>query len=307
MTLQATYPQIQLTLLAPAELGALIPMELVDNSSGLHAAVMERSGLENLPVHWGTACGFYILFSALSEDNAFEAYVGKANSGFHRRLASHHETKDYWRNAILISRTGNAGFSTAQIAWLESRIREVLGLSANVNVRNIPQSEESFLPDAEERDMELVILSVLRVMFLRGYRNPEMNDFADDLTSRITHYESKEPLAEVASPPVQVPTPAMPVTPPVTVIPLSATIHATDEDKFLALKEWRNELSRTLSISPFIIFHDKALREIARIAPTTVEELASIPGVGKDKTALYGSRLVTLFAPVQKPYSPITE
>jgi len=302
MTLQATYPQARLTFLAPTSLDSLAPLEILDASSGIRAAIVERYAVETLPVQWGAACGFYILFSALSDENRFDAYVGKASSGFYRRLASHDETKDYWRNAILISREGSETFQPSQLAWLENRLRGILSLSSDVNVRNIPQTGEVSLPEKDERDMERAILSTLRVMFLRGYRNASMGAFADDLTARISQYANDEVVEERKIPQPVVP-PALPTTPPVTPALIETPAPAKDssppvsseDDKFLALREWRNSESKRLSISPFIIFHDKGLREIARVAPTTVDALAAIPGVGKDKAALYGKRLITLF------------
>lgn len=295
MTLQATYPQVRLTFLAPASLDSLAPLEIIDPSSGIRAAVVERYAVDTLPVQWGAACGFYILFSALSSGNQFESYVGKATSGFYRRLASHDETKDYWQSALLVTKEGSDPFQPVQLAWLENRMRGILDLSANVNVRNIPQTGEISLPEQEEGDMEKVLLSTLRVMFLRGYRNASMGEFADELTARITA-QADNYTAEKPTPVAQkIAKPALPATPPVVSSPLSNPQTSSEDDKFFALKEWRNFESKRLSISPFIIFHDKALREISRIAPTTVDELAAIPGVGRDKAALYGKRLVTLF------------
>lgn len=281
MNLPVPYPQVHLRVLAPSSLDSLAPLEVTDDSSGVHAAIVERYAIENLPVHWRTSCGFYILFSALAEDNRFDAYVGKASSGFHRRLASHNETKDYWRSAILISKDSSTGFTSTQSAFLEGRMRDVLDLSPNVNVRNIANTGDSTLPEWEVPDMERVILSTLRIMFLRGFRNASMGAFADSLTSKIAgHGVTFNPSVSAPYTPAHAPVP----------------VSSPEDEKYLALKEWRKEESKRASISPFIVFHDKTLREIARASPKTVEELLAIPGVGQHKASLYGLRLVALFA-----------
>ena len=57
---------------------------------------------------------------------------------------------------------------------------------------------------------------------------------------------------------------------------------------FLFLREYRFNLSKKLGIPPFCIAHDSTHREIARIKPTTKEELMDIKGFGKKTFDKYG-------------------
>ena len=43
---------------------------------------------------------------------------------------------------------------------------------------------------------------------------------------------------------------------------------------------------------PFIIFSDATLRDLARVRPTTLDQLPSIHGIGAKKLAEYGAELL---------------
>lgn len=61
-----------------------------------------------------------------------------------------------------------------------------------------------------------------------------------------------------------------------------------DDGLFLALKALRMELAKAQNIPPYVIFHDKTLRELASVKPNAREELAHINGVGEKKIDRYG-------------------
>ena len=48
------------------------------------------------------------------------------------------------------------------------------------------------------------------------------------------------------------------------------------------------ELSKGENVPPYVIFHDKTLREMALRKPASIEDLASISGVGESKQKRYG-------------------
>lgn len=286
MTFSAPYPQVPLTLLAPTSLDSLAPLEIHDPTSGVHAAIVERYAIENLPLHWRTTCGFYLLFSPIAGDNSFDAYVGKASNGFHRRLSSHHETKDYWRSAILIRKDGLTGFTSTQSAWLEGRMRDILDLSPHVNVRNIAATGDATLPEWEKGIMEAVILSTLRIMFLRGYRNASMGAFADKLTTKIADYP---PATQETGSTITYASPNPPD-------PTVATAPISGGEKFALLKAWRLNEAKKASVPPYIIFKDMTLNELISTNPTTMEDLVKVPGIGNKKAELYGQALLSIIS-----------
>lgn len=66
----------------------------------------------------------------------------------------------------------------------------------------------------------------------------------------------------------------------------------SSQNLFIILKKLRNEIARQSNIKPFIVFHNKVLEEVARIKPTTYEELLKIKGMGQKKIAKYGNILL---------------
>jgi len=61
-----------------------------------------------------------------------------------------------------------------------------------------------------------------------------------------------------------------------------------DQAMFERLRRLRKRLADQNGVPPYVIFHDHTLREMARQAPTSIAEFASIPGVGQAKLARYG-------------------
>ncbi|WP_034328779.1 DNA helicase RecQ [Alkaliphilus transvaalensis] len=67
-----------------------------------------------------------------------------------------------------------------------------------------------------------------------------------------------------------------------------------NEDLYHLLKELRGELSKEKKLPPFMIFHDKSLKEMAAVFPKTKESLLTIDGVGLKKFENYGNRFIQL-------------
>jgi DNA helicase-2/ATP-dependent DNA helicase PcrA len=65
---------------------------------------------------------------------------------------------------------------------------------------------------------------------------------------------------------------------------------------FVSLRQWRLERARADGIPAFVVFHDSTLAEIARQAPRSMTELASIPGVGPMKLERYGAEVLSQLA-----------
>ncbi len=61
-----------------------------------------------------------------------------------------------------------------------------------------------------------------------------------------------------------------------------------------ALRERRRELAASQGVPPYVIFHDASLKEMAEHRPRTLEEFATIPGVGEKKLNRYGRVFVEL-------------
>ncbi|RMH92896.1 DNA helicase RecQ [Lysobacter pythonis] len=61
---------------------------------------------------------------------------------------------------------------------------------------------------------------------------------------------------------------------------------------FEALRELRTRLAREQGVPPYVIFHDKTLREIATRQPPTLAALAEIGGIGASKLERYGEAVL---------------
>ena len=61
---------------------------------------------------------------------------------------------------------------------------------------------------------------------------------------------------------------------------------------FNTLRELRAELAREQNLPPFMILHDSTLRAIAEHRPDNLDQLARINGIGGNKLARYGERML---------------
>jgi len=61
-----------------------------------------------------------------------------------------------------------------------------------------------------------------------------------------------------------------------------------DRDLFERLRAVRLEIARTRGVPPYVIFHDTTLRDMARVKPTSLDELRNVYGVGERKAADLG-------------------
>ncbi|MFD9353182.1 DNA helicase RecQ [Streptomyces sp. NPDC060031] len=71
---------------------------------------------------------------------------------------------------------------------------------------------------------------------------------------------------------------------------------AAAEPVFLALRAWRAATAREQGVPAYVVFHDATLREIATLLPASVEELATIGGVGEAKLTKYGQGVLDTLA-----------
>jgi ATP-dependent DNA helicase RecQ len=61
-----------------------------------------------------------------------------------------------------------------------------------------------------------------------------------------------------------------------------------DPALFEALRRTRLEIAKGLGVPPYVVFHDKTLREMAALKPRSRAELLQVVGVGERKAELYG-------------------
>ncbi|AEV83967.1 ATP-dependent DNA helicase RecQ [Actinoplanes sp. SE50] len=76
--------------------------------------------------------------------------------------------------------------------------------------------------------------------------------------------------------------------------PAPADFPAEAEPLFERLRAWRAGIARDQAIPPYVIFHDKTLRAIAVLAPATLDQLATVSGVGQSKLTKFGDDVLAV-------------
>ena len=67
---------------------------------------------------------------------------------------------------------------------------------------------------------------------------------------------------------------------------------AVDPELYSILKDLRKKQAKKLGLPPYVIFQDPSLEAMATTYPITMEELATIPGVGSGKAKRYGEEFL---------------
>jgi ATP-dependent DNA helicase RecQ len=76
----------------------------------------------------------------------------------------------------------------------------------------------------------------------------------------------------------------------------SAPVQLPESDQPLweAMRELRMSISKELGIPPYVVFHDRTLKEMVALRPANRAELLLITGVGEKKADQFGSRFLEL-------------
>ena len=69
---------------------------------------------------------------------------------------------------------------------------------------------------------------------------------------------------------------------------MAASLTDSGQVRFAALKAWRGEVARAHNLPAYVIFHDATLAAIAALAPTSLDDLQGISGIGAKKLQAYG-------------------
>lgn len=74
--------------------------------------------------------------------------------------------------------------------------------------------------------------------------------------------------------------------------PVAARRVGYNKGLFEELRQLRYGLAATRNVPPFIVFSDRTLHEMARMLPTTLEEMRNVSGVGEVKLREYGEQFL---------------
>jgi ATP-dependent DNA helicase RecQ len=79
-------------------------------------------------------------------------------------------------------------------------------------------------------------------------------------------------------------------------VPGLPALDAPAQARLQALKAWRAEVARTHNLPAYVIFHDATLHAIAHLAPSSLEALQDISGIGQKKLQAYGDEVLRVVA-----------
>jgi ATP-dependent DNA helicase RecQ len=73
---------------------------------------------------------------------------------------------------------------------------------------------------------------------------------------------------------------------------VAAGLTEAGQARFAALKAWRSEVAKAHNLPAYVIFHDATLAAIAAVAPSSVQDLQGISGIGSRKLDAYGDEVL---------------
>lgn len=72
-----------------------------------------------------------------------------------------------------------------------------------------------------------------------------------------------------------------------------------DHELFEVLRQLRLDISKKEALAPYIVFHDKTLKEMCRILPENKEEMLEVSGISEKKFEKYGSQFLRVIREYQ--------
>lgn len=164
---------LPVTVLIPESVGE--PVVIYESHAALRVTIVERDGAHLLSSDYD-APGAYILLDLPDADGSWGCYAGKAPAGLRPRLMSHLRNKDHWRRAVLIQKDTTFGFNSAQVAWLEGRLYDLLDAAEDARLHNGNRPSDETLPPFERTVLEASVLPIRRILRLIGYDPASADD-----------------------------------------------------------------------------------------------------------------------------------
>ena len=64
------------------------------------------------------------------------------------------------------------------------------------------------------------------------------------------------------------------------------------ENLYEQLRALRRELAEEEGVPPYVVFHDRSLKEMAALKPSSLSAMLDISGIGQTKLTRYGERFL---------------
>jgi ATP-dependent DNA helicase RecQ len=66
----------------------------------------------------------------------------------------------------------------------------------------------------------------------------------------------------------------------------------SEGELFEDLRALRMEIAKAQGLPPYVIFHDRTLKELIYVLPDTLEEMRNVSGIGQKKIEMYGEQFL---------------
>ncbi len=80
-----------------------------------------------------------------------------------------------------------------------------------------------------------------------------------------------------------------------------------DGPQWERLRQFRKELADAEGVPPYIIFHDATLKEMLHAQPKTLDDMATVPGIGQAKLERYGESFLRVLRELETDTGARTE
>lgn len=250
-----------LQVVLPDVLDSLSPIEVIDPETGVCAALVERYEISELSVEWDTANAFYTLLSPL-KDSRWAVRIGKIEGSFKEVLRNNPDFNENWTVAFLFKTVDtDTQLTVEELTYMEILLSEVFQTSANIEVFS-STAVNTDISNVDTAYMRHVLQSVLKILFLRGYRNSTMGNISKSLS------ETYQPSELLTSPQ---PVPAL-----------------------RKLQNWRAAKSNLMGKPEYIVGTNRELEDIVLMMPRTIEEFQNIPNLSPELYQTYASEIVDI-------------
>lgn len=248
----------------PAVLDTLHPIEFSDPLTGITVAMVERFQVQELPERWNKTQGFFILLAPLDNNSRWKAYVDTIKEGFRATLRNTDFSdlgvdKNFWSVAFLFTTDpADKPLSQEEIEYMKILMIQVFQTSPNVQVLNQPALIDNNFTGIDAEYMRHVLQSVLKVLFVRGYRNSHLGEISRNLTELYSPELIKD-------------------------VPL-----------LRKLQDWREQKAKLNNRPASTLVSNVELELISEVAPASIEELQAIEGLNTITRSYYAEEIISL-------------
>lgn len=145
-----------------------------------------------------------------------------------------------------------------------------------MNAKEVCQQKKAILTYVSEEGFHPEAYSVARVRTLSGLPARPQQGEAEPATEKASRSSKKMEKKEKQA------------------VDTSADLTPEQSSLMEALRSWRLERAKAIEKPAFVVLSDQTLRALVLCAPTTPDELLTVPGIGPQKASQYGEEILSI-------------